>query len=202
MLLFLKYPGRPYALVYWYGEVFIIFLALAAILETAKHLFPRYSFLDTALKVVWALGAGAALVAILMLILTRVQSSVDRVFELIILGERSIRFLQACWLILVIAYISYWRRDWRQYSVGIVAGFGVYSSLTLAILELRAHLHLISDVTLVLLNSAAYNVAAIIWAVFFFSTWHSSPSERLPKADLSSWNDAVTEYHSRRWFRP
>src|SRR5882672_8315698 len=95
------------------------------------------------------------------------SSQPDPLFETIILLERSVRFLQACWLIVLILLMSRLGLTWQHYAVGIATGFGVYSASDLALLELRGHLRLITNETLALLNSTAYNVAVIIWALYF-----------------------------------
>jgi hypothetical protein len=199
-LLFLRYPGNLYSLFYWCSEALAVLLGLGVIFETVRNLFAPYSFLRILLKVVWIVGIIAAVTALLMLVLTNGVTGADRVFEFIILVERSVRFLQACLLILVTALMSRLGVTWHHYSVGIVAGFGVYSALDLGVLELRTHLHFISDAGLVLLTSAAYNVAAIIWAFYFLRSWRKTPIEYLPKSNLTEWNEAVTEYVDQ-WYR-
>lgn len=200
-LLFLRYPGDLYSLVYWCGEALAVLLGLGVIFETVRHLFAPYPFLKILLKVVWIVGIAAGFTAVLMLVFTNGGSGADRIFEFIILAERSVRFLQACLLIVVIALMSRLGLTWHHYSVGIVAGFGVYSALDLGVLELRTHLHILSDSKLVLLTSLAYNFAAIIWASYFFRSWRSNPIDHLPNTNLSEWNDAVTQY-ADQWYRP
>jgi hypothetical protein len=198
-LLFLKYPGNLYALVYWYGEALAVLLGLGVIFETLRHIFPN-PFLRVVLKSVGALSTIAALTALVMLILTESSAGADGVFDFILSAERSARFLQACLLIVVIALMSRLGLTWHHYSVGIVAGFGVYSAMALATLEFRSHIKSIGDATLVLLNSAAYNIAAIIWAFYFLRSWRRTPVDHLPKTDLTEWNEAVTDYVDK-WYR-
>lgn len=200
VLVFIEYPSNLYARVYWWGEIVTVFLALAVILETVKYIFPHYPFLKAGLKLARALGGIAAIAAILMMVLAEVRPSSDRGFELIVLAERSVKFLEAIWLILVMTLISHSGNNWRQYSVGIVTGFGVYAALTLALFELRTHSNLVSDATFVLGDSAAYSISAIIWAFFFLRSWRSLPSAHLPETNLSEWNDAVTAY-TQQWYR-
>ena len=70
-------------------------------------------------------------------------------------------------LMVAIALMSRLGLTWRDYSVGIAAGFGVYAALDLVLLELRAHLHVVSDAAFVLMRSAAYNLGVAIWAFYF-----------------------------------
>jgi hypothetical protein len=141
---------------------------------------------------------GAA--ALAMLIWTKGPAGADVALEWIILAERSARFLQGCLLIVAIAMMSRLGLTWRHFSLGIAAGFGVFAALDLVLLELRAHLHLISDSTFVLLRSAAYNLGVLSWAFYFLRPQGGNPVDRLPGTDVANWNDALTE-HVGKWYR-
>ena len=143
--------------------------------------------------------AGVAGAAALPLLWAKVHGG-GRAFEWIILTERSARFLQVCLLIVAIALMSRLGLDWRNYSVGIAAGFGVYAALDLALLELRAHLHALTDAAFVLLRPAAYNLGVAIWAFYFLRPRGGKPVGGLPGTDLANWNDALTE-HVDKWYR-
>ena len=199
-LYFLPQPSDRYSSVFWWGEAAAILLALAIIFEISWHFVRRYSFLRLFLRVLWisAMAVGAA--ALAMLIWTKGPAGADVALEWIILAERSARFLQVCLLILAIAMMSRLGLTWRHYSLGIAAGFGVFAALDLVLLELRAHLHLISDSTFVLLRSAAYNLGVLIWAFYFLRPEDGNPVDRLPGNDVSNWNETLTE-HVDKWYR-
>jgi len=200
VLTFIRYPSNLYARVYLYGEIVTVFLALAVIFETIKCILPEYPFLKAGLNLAKMLGAVAALTAILMMALAEAGPGSDHIFDLIVLAERSVKFMQASWLILVMMLISYYGISWRRYSVGIIVGFGVHAALTLAFFELRTHANLVSNAIFVLCNLAAYDISAVIWAVFFLRPWRSLPAAHLPETNLSEWNDAVTAY-TQQWYR-
>jgi hypothetical protein len=200
ILLFLTYPGNPYRLVYWCGEILVVLLGLGVIVEILRHVILPIPSLRFLLSSVWILGFIAALTALLMFFLSRGGAGADRVFEFTMLGERSARFLQASLLIVVLALMSRLGLTWHNYSVGIVAGFGIYSSVALAAFEFRAHLHLLSHAALAVINSAAYNAAALIWVFYFWRAWRNTPVESLPKTDLPDWSEAVTDY-VHQWYR-
>jgi len=199
LLLFLKL-GKLYALIYWWGEALAVLLGVAVIFEILGIILPPYPSFRIVLKSMWIFAGVTGIVALLMLFLTSGTAGADRVFEFIIMAERSARFLQACLLIAVIALMSRLGLTWHHYSVGIAAGFGVYSALALVGWELRAHLHVISHDKFVLINSVAYNLAAIIWAWYILRPRRGTPVEHLPKANLAEWNSAVSEYVDQ-WYR-
>lgn len=199
-LIFLPYGHRAYALVYWSSETLAVLLGLAVVFEILGHVLPRTSSLRFISHCVWVLGSIAAVAALLMLIMSEPQKGNDRVFGVIMVAERSIRFLQASLLIIVTALMSRLGLTWRDESVGIAAGFGIYSALALGLYQFGYHVHLISGSAFVLLNSAAYNVAVIIWAFYILRPSRVTPIKHLPKTDLAEWNSAVTDYVNQ-WSR-
>ena len=199
-LFFLPYPGNLYALVYWCGDVLAVLLSLGVIFETLRHILPPHPLLRRVWKSVWILGGLASLTAALILVFGNGGTGPDRILESTILLERAVRFLQVCLLIVLIGLMSRLGLTWHSYLLGIVAGFGVYSALDLAALELRAHLHFLTDAGFVLVRPAAYNLATIIWALYFLRSWQRTPVEHLPKTNLAEWNEAVTDYFDQ-WYR-
>lgn len=198
-LLFLKYPSNVYTLVYCCKEGLAVLLGLAVIFEILEDILPSSPLIGFVLKSVWIFGGIAGAAAFLMFIFTH-GAGANRVLEFIILAERSARFLQACLFIVVLALMSRLGLTWRHYSVGIAAGFGIYSGVALAGFELRGHLHLVSDNTFALLNSSAYNLAAVIWAVYMLRPLPKTTVELLPRANLTEWNEAVGGYINQ-WSR-
>jgi hypothetical protein len=215
--LFLPTRGTSYALLYWWGDALAVLLGLGVIFETLKNILPAYPILRLVMKSVWVLGGLAAATALLMLVFSSGGATArgtpaaggvaradkdgavfdpakDPVLESILLTERAARFLQVCLLIIVIALMSRLGLTWQQYSVGIVAGFGIFSALDLAALEFHGHLHFMSDNVFGLIRPAAYNLGAIIWAAYFLRSWSQTPVAYLPKTNLSEWNEAVNDY--------
>jgi hypothetical protein len=197
--MFFPYPHHLYAVVYWYSEALSVVLSLAVIFEILGHILPSSPSFRFVQNSFWILCVIAATTALLILIQTNAEGA-DRAYEYIILAERSVRFLQACLLMAVIALISRLGLTWGHHSVGIAAGFGFYSAVALAIFEFRAHLHLITDGAYVLLNSAAYNVAVIIWAFYILKPRKGMQIEHLPKLNLAEWNNTVSTYITQ-WYR-
>jgi hypothetical protein len=199
-LYFLPFSGNLYSGVFWWGEAAATVLELGVIFENTWHFIRPYPFLRGFLKVLGAAGIIAAAVALALLFRTQGPAGADRVLQWILLSERSARFLQVCLLIVAIAMFSRLGLGWHHYSLGIAAGFGVYAALDLVLLELLAHLHVLSDAAFVLLRSAAYNLGVAVWAFYFLRPQGGNPVDRLPGTDLTNWNDALTQ-HVDKWYR-
>ncbi len=193
-LLFIRYPA--YFLVYWWGEGIVVLLGLGVIIEVIWHLIRPYPFLRRfAFRVFWIVAAVALALGLIMFLSSSRTDGPNALFEIIILAERSVRFLQVCQLIVLVLLMSRLGLTWQYYAVGIATGFGVYSASDLALLELRAHLHLITNETLVLLNSTAYNLAVLIWVLYFVSGRQSKVVvESLPDTEIARWNEVLSEY--------
>lgn len=200
ILYFLPQAGNRYSAVFWWGEAAAIVLALCVVFEISWHFIQPYPFLRLFLRVLWISAAVASAAALAMLLWAKGPAGTDVALEWIILTERSARFLQVCLLIVAIALMSRLGLTWQNYSVGIAAGFGVFAALDLALLELRAHLHALTDTTFVLMRSAAYNLGVAIWAFYFLRPQGGKPVGGLPATDLANWNDTLTEKVDR-WYR-
>jgi hypothetical protein len=199
VLFFLPYPGPRYSRVFWWGEAAAILLSLGVIVETIRYLMEPYPFLRVIFKMLWIVGIVSAAAALAILIWDSGPSG-GQIIESIILFERSARFLQVCLLIATILLISRLGLTWQSYSVGIAAGFGIYAAFDLALLEFRGNLHFIADSAFVLLRSAAYNLAVIIWSVYFLRPRHTLQVDRLPSTEVASWNDDLTE-RVDKWYQ-
>ena len=199
-LSFLPNPGDRYATVFFGGEAAAILLSFGVIFEISWHFVRRYPFLRLFLRVLWisAIVAGAA--ALALLFWTKGPAGTDVALGWITLSERSARFLQVCLLIVAIAMMSRLGLTWRDYSVGIAAGFGVYAALDLILLELRVHLNVLSDGAFVFLRSAAYNLGVLIWTFYFLQPGGGGPVDRLPGSNVAKWNEELSK-HLDKWYR-
>jgi hypothetical protein len=196
LLLFVRNHLDLYSRIYWFSEAIVVALSLGVIYEVIWHLIRPYSFLRRfAFSFFWIVAAVALGLGLIMFLSSSRSIQPDPLLEIIVMAERSVRFLQACWLIVLVLLMSRLGLTWQQYAVGIATGFGVFSASDLALLELQAHLHLITYETLALLNSTAYNVAVTIWALYFVA---SRPRkvivESLPDTEIARWNEVLSEY--------
>jgi hypothetical protein len=196
ILLFVRNHPDPYSRIYWFSEAIVVALSLGVIYEVIWHLIRPYSFLRRfAFSFFWIVAAVALGLGLIMFLSSSRSIQPDPLLEIIVMAERSVRFLQACWLIVLVLLMSRLGLTWQHYAVGIATGFGVFSASDLALLELQAHLHLITYETLAVLNSTAYNVAVTIWALYFVA---SRPRkvivESLPDTEIARWNEVLSEY--------
>ena len=192
-LLFFATSGNLYHRLYSYKEAIAIILGFAVIFEILRHILPPYSSPKFVLSLVLVLAGLFAVTALLMFVLAKPAMGSYSTFEFILRVERSVRFLQASLLIVVIALMSVLGLSWQYESLGILAGFGVYSAVALVAFQCGA-LHWMNPIAFSILNSAGYNVAALIWAFYVLRSRGRKTVERLPNADLTEWNDALNNF--------
>lgn len=200
VLVVLQHAKNLYFFVYWCGEGLAVLLGLGVIFEALRHILPPYPFLKMVWGWIWVLGGIAAATALVILIFSSGGTSSDRVLQSIVLLERAARFLQVCLLIVAIALMSRLGLTWQHYSLGIILGFGVFSALDLAVLEVWGHLHFVADRTFVLARPAAYNLGALIWAAYFLPSTRRTAAEHLPRTNLAEWNEVVA-YYVDQWYQ-
>jgi hypothetical protein len=203
LLLFQRRGGNLYHRLYSYKEAAAVVLGLAVIFEVLRYILPPYTSPRFVFNLIRVLSGVFAISALLMLVVAKPTTGNDPfpMFEVIALTERSVRFLQASLLIVVIALMSALGLTWQHESLGILAGFGIYSAMALAAFEFGAHLRWMSLIAFSLVNSAGYNVAVLIWAFYILRPRRTKPIERLPNDDLEEWNDALSSYVSQRSHR-
>lgn len=196
-LLFLKPLGSLYHHLQWCEEALSVVLGLGAIFEILRHILPPYSSPRFVMSLVWVLTGLFAVTALLMFLSAKPLTGNYAMYEVVMLAERSVRFLQASLLIVVFVLMSVLGLTWHHEALGILIGFGIYSAGALVAFEFGA-LHWMNPVASSMLNSAAYNVAVLIWAFYILRPRRRSPLDRLPNADLTEWNNALNNYVCQR----
>lgn len=196
-LLLLKPVGSLFHHLHWCEEAVSVLLGVAAIFEILRHILPPHSSPRFVMNFVWILTGLLAVTALLMFVSAKPMAGDYPMYEVIVLAERSVRFLQASLLIVVIGLMSVLGLTWRHEALGILLGFGVYSAAALVAFECGA-LHWMNPIAFSILNSAGYNVAALIWAFYMLRPTRRKPTGRLPNADLADWNDVLNSYVNQR----
>ena len=196
VLLFVKPNTNLYGSIYFVGEPLTILVGLAVIYEVLWHLIRPYKMLRViGGRIFWMSLAIAALSGFTMLKAS--QFGRTNLWISVLLLERSARFVQVGVLTAFIFFISRLGLTWKHHASGIIAGFGVAAGLQLAVFELHS-LQAIGNNTFVLLDSAAYNGAVLIWAVYFIPRRRQAGvAQELPQTDLARWDELLRQYLSR-----
>ena len=101
-----------------------------------------------------------------------------RLLLCIVTGEIAVRFVEVLVFIGLVAFIASFRFRWRQYPLGIAAGFGLYSTVALLITIKVSDFGTRFAFLINVISVAAYSLAVLIWIIFF-----SLPQMEEPSAD-------------------
>src|SRR5262245_35142787 len=194
ILLFTQVNSGLYSLIYWTGDAALVLLGMAIIYEVFWHLIRPYPFLRLIgrqilwISIVLLFGAGVVLFA------SGQAKEATRPIQIVLLAERSARFVQVGALVAIVALVSHFGLAWRHYTAGIVTGLGVYAGLQLGLYELKANLYGINDEMFKVFTAVAYNFAVIIWALYFLPPYRGAKSEPVIVVDLSKLDRMLGEF--------
>lgn len=108
--------------------------------------------------------------------------------------ERGISVVRGGLLFLLLVLHAGLGLRWGRHAFGIALGFGLVTSIELALFTMRFHLGSEVNLVLSLINSAAYDCALLVWltALLRADTVRESPP-RPSKWDVEGWNRALLE---------
>ena len=198
VLLFVKYNTRSYSSIYFLSEPLALLLGVIVVYEAVRNLVRSYPALRyLTIRLFCGMLALAFLGGLAMLKTSEFGQS-KLWIESLFLIERSARFMQVGVLIVLILFISHLGLSWKHYTSGIVAGFGIAAGLQLVLYEWNS-IRAIDGANFSLLMSGSYNVAVIVWALYFLCLREGSdaPTSQLPKIDLPRWDEILRGYLKR-----
>jgi hypothetical protein len=187
--------SRPFFAIYWITEAGYDVLGILVMYELL-----RMVLIGLARRWYGRLIFPAALVVGISLSVAHARAVPPRFSGLllyIVVGEIAVRYVQVLIFIALGALAALALRSglsWRRYSIGIAAGFGVYSSVALLITtkfwDIGIRFKFFWGWTLI----AAYSLAVLIWIGFFRVRQEDEVLPALERADAS---DAPRKYPGR-----
>ena len=183
---------HSYAIYYWAYWVSIALSALfsfAVLQEIFHNAFRPYASLRDLSVAVFRWSAVAALLVGVMWAITATPSNrLDTITNGIVLVQRNVRLMQcglAAFLLLFSEYLGIWR---RHVLFGITLGFGLFAAVSMLVATSVSHPSIVRLSVLRGINSAAYDVAALIWLGY---TALASRNTALAAIRPQKWNSAL-----------
>jgi hypothetical protein len=196
-LLLIRNAGsvKAYSLIYWPAELISVILGFAVIYELFDHVLKRYEGIRQ-LGLMLLRWSCFVLTAV-AIISTSTSTSGDFALAMgtILALERSTRIIQCGLVVFLFLFASTLALSWRHYAFGIALGFGLFASVELILVAVRAQIGPSADSTYVLLKPVTYVCACLIWTGYLLAPAPeemrslASPSAR----ELDRWNQAVLE---------
>ena len=198
--LFIGY--RLYFVVYWSSEILYVLLELLAILEVFPIAFKAFSLLKAFRRLIWFVAVAMVIVSVLHAILVPPHQT-NRLLAWIYSLEIGVRYLQGGIFVLFVVLVRFWQIEWRQYTLGIVLGFGVIAIGTLAPGMLRSEFGNKFNAVFQYVPAVAYIIAVLIWLALFCRAQAPDPLETaaspLRPGEVVSWIKRFTENIRESW---
>jgi hypothetical protein len=194
ILLGLERGSTAYFWAYWDGEVLSWALALAAIQEIAQHLFKPYPAVERLIAVLFRWGAGLLVFIAIFVAYAAPGTDTARLMQGIVVLERSVRIVQVGLLSLLFVLAGFLRLRWPHYVFGIALGFGIFCSVELAAITVRAHAGMPVHSLFAILKPAAFVVAQGIWLFYLAAEARAPARASAPESpEMEGWNVALLE---------
>jgi hypothetical protein len=158
----LNHP-RPYFATYWITEAGYCLLGILAMYEVFRAVLrARVWWTNLVFPIILFVGIGLSLVHA-----HAVPPQVTGLLLYIVNAEIAVRFVQVLIFLGVGALASFFGLRWRQYPLGIAAGFGLYATVallsTIKFSDFGTRFKFLWNVSLIV----AYSVAVLVWIWFF-----------------------------------
>lgn len=107
-----------------------------------------------------------------------VPPQVQGLLACIVVGEIAVRFVEIVVFVGLVGFIALFGFRWRQYPLGIAAGFGLYSTVALLITTRLSDIGTRFTFLWGIISLVAYSLTVLIWIGFF-----SVPEKEQPPLD-------------------
>ena len=190
--LFFLSPASLAAYFKWYSSVLVINTALrfGIVHELFSHVFASRSSLYRIEKRLFRWTTMLMLcVSIAFAAFTTASDVASTWFDVHVL-ERSGHIVLWGLILYLFMLSSYLHLTWDRLDFGIAVGFGILSSMGLALDAIRSQIGLASHLTLDLLDMASYHCCVLIWLFYLLSPERKrEPApDAIPHTDLEVWN--------------
>lgn len=183
---------RDYFIAYWTTDVISLALSFIILYRIFGAAFREYpSFRDSG-RTLFLYGLAALLVAAIVITATSPGHDVARIIAGIVVLERSITLVRCGLLVLMFAAAAFLGLAWRDHVFGLAVGFGVWSTVDLAVMAIRAYRGPSADMFVTWLTPLGYSLAVAVWFVYFVLPRREQPGmDGLPDVPVAEWKSVL-----------
>jgi hypothetical protein len=186
-----------YSYAYWSAELISAVLGFAVIYEVFSMVLEPYPGLR---RLGMMLLGWAAVVMVILSIAAAASPGASQpgmiaaVFDF----ERSIRIIQCGLMAFLFIFASTLSLSWKHYSFGIALGFGIFATVDLIAVAVRAQVGSAAAQSFALLKPGSYLMATAIWTAYLLMP-AAEPAEvsSLSRYQLERWNRTLLELLAR-----
>jgi hypothetical protein len=150
---------------YWITAAISLTLGFKVIHEIFLDVFRPYHTLKDLGTVLFKWAGLVMLMVAAVVAAASSASDQGPLVQAVLTVQRCVRVVQCGLVLFLLLFARYLRVSWKQQSFGIALGFGVFASVELIALALRASDY-IHELTVALANMGAYNLTILLWLAY------------------------------------
>ena len=190
----LQHQRALYPYVYWTCETVGLILGLGVIYEVFKTLLVSYPALYRLANRTFK--GTIVLLLVLAGAVVYFQSAVEgsRFVAGFVTLEQATRIAQVGLVVFLFAFSRAFGLGWRQHVFGIVLGLGIFTSVELVSITMRAHIGIVATPAFNVVRGFAFDTSMLVWIGYILLPERVASSAEVPqRAQLEQWNQAVME---------
>jgi hypothetical protein len=192
-----NYSMTSYSYAYWSAELVSAVMGFAVIYEIFSMVLEPYPGLR---RLGMMLLGWAAVVMVILSIAAAASPGVSQpgMIAAVFAFERSIRIVQCGLMAFLFIFASTLSLSWKHCSFGIALGFGLFATVDLIVVAVRAQLGSAAAQSFALLKPGSYLVATAIWTAYLLMPV-AKPAEvsSLTRYQVDRWNRTLMELLAR-----
>ncbi|MGC2695084.1 MAG: hypothetical protein WA738_04770 [Candidatus Angelobacter sp.] len=192
--------GTPqlYSYVYWVCEATSFILGLAVIYEIFKMLLISYPALHRLARRTFEVTVIFLLLLACGVVYFQTAIEGSKFVAGFVLLEQATRIAQVGLVIFLFSFSRAFGLGWRQHLFGIALGLGVFTTVELVSITMRAHIGILATPTFNVVRALSYDASVLVWIGYILLPERVTGMSDVPKrAQLEQWNQAVMELISR-----
>jgi len=182
---------------YWGTTILSVCLSFFVLLEVFRDAFRPFEALRDLSTILFRWAALVLLLVAGMSAITAANyNHVDPVTATILMVERNVRVILCGLVFFLLMFSEYLGISRRHVLFGVAVGFGFFSAINMLWATAVSHWTVLHKSTLRLINSGAYDVAALIWLGYVSHPGTVIVGQVAAKARSRHWNEALEDARS------
>jgi hypothetical protein len=179
-----------YYYTYWTFTAISILISFGVIQEVFFNAFKPYEALRDLSTMLFRWSAAVLVLVSGVAVIISSEQSMGEATTWITGVGRSVRLMQCGMVIFLILFTKYLGISPRHFLFGVAAGYGFYASVNMTTIMILSRFSLFTELTLSVINSLSYNIAAAIWLAYVLAPQADRRKvEIVPQSD--KWNFAL-----------
>jgi hypothetical protein len=188
--------GHPliFSYTYWVVETFGMFLGLGVVYEVFRNLFASYRDLRRLASNIfyWVLLVLVVLGGVVLYAHPAVQGA--RYVAAFLVVEESVRIIEVGLILALFLFSGAFGLHWRQSVFGVALGLGVYATVELLAITMRAHFGVVATPALNIARGISFDASLLVWLGYLLVPERVTSQTAVPqRGQLEQWNQAVKE---------